>query len=92
MKKRPGRPDRAGRHYSSNQALIGPTIQAWIDEPPTPRRWRLRTAGQLLKIELLDHAIVGRSSHTSLRSMVFFVRFFAGDCPVIDHAIRETAN
>lgn len=29
-------------------------------------------AGQLLKIELLDHVIVGGSSHTSLRSMGYF--------------------
>jgi DNA repair protein RadC len=29
-------------------------------------------AGQLLKIEVLDHIVLGRPSHTSLREMGYF--------------------
>ena len=45
----------------------------WTDVDLTERgRDEARRAGQLMKIEVLDHVIVGRPNHVSLRELGYF--------------------
>jgi DNA repair protein RadC len=61
--------------YNTTYAAIG------ISGEPTPSEADIKItrdlirAGQLIKIEVLDHIIVGNPNHTSLRSLGYCAEF-----------------
>ena len=58
--------------YNTTYAAIGISGDASPSEADIKMTRDLIRAGQLLKIEVLDHIVIGNPNHTSLRSMGYF--------------------
>jgi DNA repair protein RadC len=58
--------------YNTTYAVSGITGEATPSEADIKITRDLIRAGQLLKIEVLDHIIVGHPNHSSLRALGYF--------------------
>jgi len=58
--------------YNAAYAVCGISGESTPSEADIKITRDLIRAGQLLKIEVLDHIIVGNPNHSSLRSMGYF--------------------
>ena len=58
--------------YNAAYAVSGISGESTPSEADIKITRDLIRAGQLLKIEVLDHIVIGNPNHTSLRSMGYF--------------------